>query len=170
MAGDTWAAQTLLEGAVELCLENLKDEGRVVRKYHLLRSNSYPDFWVLDSRDREWLIECKNTKGKRVPRNKYLGFGDLWLHNLNWTKSQILSKAWNESQYVAPLPNKGREIIFSHSPKPVLVTTNILFTPEAVEELRRFFGNYVIALGRQMDGSNPMLVKLYERLRQVFEK
>src|SRR2546430_11437380 len=112
--GDNRTAERILEDAVAVILGVLKEEGHIIEDFQLMRSKNLPDFWVLDSRQREYLVECKNPELKRFPEpvRRYNGTSyqgvSTWFWNAGWVKDQIFSKEWNRARRYYPLRADGK--------------------------------------------------------------
>jgi hypothetical protein len=96
-----WRTETILENAVGIVLEVLKEEGHIIEDFQLMRSKKLPDFWVLDSRGRSYLLECKNLRLKRYnePLRHYNGTNyqgvSTWFWNARWVRENLLDKRWH---------------------------------------------------------------------------
>ena len=162
-----------LEDAITITLDMLKDGGRVIENYRLLNSHDYPDFYVLDAKKREWLLECKNLAVKKFES------GDTWLHNINWVNKNILNKKWKERSYeLYGTQHYDRErksrvndriTIRSNGPIPLLVISHFYFDTNAYGALIDFFGSdHIILTGEQIIPPSPWIMHVFGELRRVF--
>ncbi len=161
-----------LEDATELVLYALKTDGHVIMDYRLRHGSQWPDFWVLDTKRREWLIECKNLRPRYLIEYEPTG---VWEWNLSWVKTQILNKDWTAGEYRtrgSRLASTRRERvglkIQAHNPIPALVISVWLFKQDAHEALTKFFGKNIVVLGTPTFYGGPWGHELYNGLRRLF--
>ena len=163
----------ILEQAVQSALGVLKDEGKVILEFTLLRARKYPDFWVLDAKGRQWLIECKNLAIKHISEgSKKIEGAKYWLHNLAWVRFNTLFKEWNghKFQLRAKSGVKSQASLNTATCQPLLVISHLLFDSEAYQALKQLFGDFIIILGHQFLGDDKDKLSLYEQLREMFTR
>ena len=163
-----------LESIVERILEGNRNgptnlNGTVAEVHHLLRRHDYPDFYVRDTKNREYLIECKNL-GITTLRQ-----GGVWIERPHWVRKNIITKKWANKRY------KTRNIIgYRHnhravysrinirtSPIPVLIITHFNFNAPAVALLQSLFNGNIIVFHHQIGkgGFGPLI--LFFSLREL---
>ena len=169
-----------LEDLVTVVLESLQSAG-AVKFYRLLNAASYPDFYVADSKGREWLMECKNLALKR------LSPGRSWILSSKWVRQNILNKDWRSKTYMTNsnvkskiVPIRGR-----HKPKrtyysddsisireppaiPVLVISHLYVDTNAYQLLKEFFGENIILTAEQIIAPSPWVGHVFAQLRRLF--
>ncbi len=160
-----------LERSVLMVLEAFKTDGHIVAEYALAKKSSYPDFWVKDSKGREWLLECKN----REPHG--LKQGGIWMENLRWVQKNILSKDWSNAQYQVRRSHdergrrhgSGTTYVNPDHPRPALVTTLLTYDYDALSALRDFFGdNIVQTIYPSWYAGSGWVLELVSGLRKIF--
>ncbi len=156
-----------LERVVQAVLEAFQTDGHIVKDYALAKKADYPDFWVLDAKGREWLLECKN-RGIHGLRQ-----GGIWLENMCWVKSHILNKAWNLDEYqirkVYGASYRRRQTVKVNRPIPALITTLMTYSLEARRAIRDFFGdNTVEFVYPTWSGNQGWALELVRGLRRIF--
>jgi len=162
---------TDLEDATELVLYALKTDGHVIVDYRLRHGSAFPDFWVLDSKGREWLIEVKNLAPRYLIEYAPKG---VWLWNKRWVEQNILSKEWSRNEYeTRGMRGKTRRErtgikIPAHNPIPALVVSVWLFAQDAHQALIDFFGKNIVTLGNPTFYGGPWGHELYNGLRRLF--
>ena len=158
-----------LENLVESCLEQLR-RGGIVKEYHrLVRSHSYPDFYVRDAKGREWLLECKNITQKKHSKPGKHAIGYVWEYRPGWVKTQILNKKWNEASY--PIRDGASQGIHSRvivsstqNLRPMLVTSFI----NLIGESRRLLGGFRFVVFAEPVKRGSQVPHIYDRLTQHF--
>ena len=168
---DNEAKAADLEDATELVLYALKTDGHVIVDYRLRHGSQFPDFWVLDSKGREWLIEVKNLAPRYLIEYEPKG---VWQWNLSWVKSHILNKDWSANEYQTR-GQRGKTRceragfkIRAHNPIPALVVSVWLFAEDAHQALIGFFGRNIVTLGTPTFYGGPWGHELYNGLRRLF--
>ena len=166
--------EVVLEEWVDACLGVLKHQGLVNEYHRLLRSREYPDVWVRDSKEREWLFDCKNIAEWIFSKPKRNGHtvGTKWMHNKSWVKLHILNKKWKEDSY----PIKDRSNSSNHTtvrtrnPKPGIIIPHLNFDTDAREALTELVGDNVIVFVEQLrtQGSAIPRLAVYFQLRRLF--
>jgi hypothetical protein len=154
-----------LEDAVTVWLQAMKTDGHVIQDYRLLSSASYPDFYVKDSKGREWLLECKNIFERR-PLSKW------------WFAHNVFNKRWNErvyriaESYLSKYDGVVRRITPCISIRNVtykaLVISHDWWDDEARAEVNTFFGDNVVVFGEQLRLGSPAYEELFFKLRDLF--
>jgi hypothetical protein len=164
-----------LEDAVDQVLQMLTDQS-IVQHYVLATKWDYPDVAVLDSKDRWWLLECKNLATKWLKDYPTKSGGYLWVHNTNWVRKNILSKRWEGGKYDGRLwkgatgtEYRDRITITVSNPIPALITTLLMYDGEALGLVRGFFGkNIVEIVYPTWSGQSGWAMELVKGLRRLF--
>ncbi len=186
-----------LEDVVSVILQELKDEGHIIKEYRLLNSQDYPDFYVLDAKGRDYLLECKNLNVRYRGEGKHLQSqpnGRPWVHNYRWTRANILNKEWDASEYFiagtgkrtrkqqdSPYPQKTKTRPYVYDsirirngpPNPILIISHFCFDADSTIALLNLFarGN-IIVYGEQLGvGAVPWTKQfsyLLDHLRRTF--
>lgn len=166
--------EVVLEEWVDTCLGVLEHQGLVNEYHRLLRSREYPDVWVKDSKEREWLFDCKNIAEWIFSKPKRSGHpvGTKWMHSKSWVDSHIINKKWNENSY--PIKDRSNTSIHAtvrtRNPKPGIIIPHYNFDSEAREALVGLVGDNVIIFGEQLktQGSGIPKLAIYFQLRRLF--
>ena len=153
--------------------DQLVGEGKLLQADCLLRNLDYPDFWVRDPHEREFLIEAKNWKpGKLKPgtaRNPMGSNPDTWVEEYKNTKKLILDKAWQDPLYYL----KGRKSIRQvNNPLPVLVISHMQFDLQSLKALSNLFGkrgDRIVNFEHQLPSVEGAAL-LRKRLRDLFAR
>jgi hypothetical protein len=156
-----------LEDAVTVYLQAMKTDGHIIRDFRLLNAAKYPDFYVRDSKGRDWLLEVKN----------------IYLHRAltkEWFASNVFSKNWNArvyetgESYVGWDAETGKvrrirdSITISSVRSLALVISHDWWTDEARSEVNTFFGDRVVVFDEQLRLGSQAYETLFFRLRDLF--
>lgn len=159
------------------------ESGGAIKFYRLLNSANYPDFYVLDSKEREWLLECKNLALKRFKP------GDPWIQNSYWVRNNILNKEWTLKRYMLNNNVKTRVkkypsrygtrskkeyysddsiTIRENRATPVLIISHLYFDTNAYQLLKEFFGENIVLTGDQIIAPSPWTHHVFGQLKHLF--
>src|SRR6266566_7379171 len=173
-----------LEDLVTVVLESLQSSGAITF-YRLLNAASYPDFYVLDSKSREWLLECKNLALKKLNATASQP-AKTWILSERWVRENILDKEWTLKKYMLNdnvktryVPTRGRHkpkreyysddsISIREKPIPVLIISHLYVDTNAYQVLKEFFGDNIILTGDQIIAPSPWVGHVFNQLRRLF--